>query len=356
MNRLSTPRLIAALLVTALSFGGLAALVGPILNWAPIDFCRFHTASRMILTGRSPYGQFPFFAPPWLAFLLAPLVLLPCPSAGLAWILTNTALIIGSSYGLGALADVRRRDRLPIAILMALLPYAFFAYITGQLSIVVLTACVLCAWGLNTERQGAVVAGLSLATLKPHIVALPMLLILLELIRRRRWSPLLLACATLFALGTAGALFVPTWPGALLRSWTGGAFYEPRENLLGLATFGVPAWLTYPFAGYTLLLWWQRRLDLHTIGLSAAVNLLVVPYSRGYDYVLLLLPLAAVWSARPSPNRRIALGLASAAQLLPLMRVVIPRVGLLEALAPTLCAVALLLVSRLQWRGVRPTP
>jgi hypothetical protein len=183
-----------------------------------------------------------------------------------------------------------------------------------------------------------------------------MLLILLELIRCRRWSPLLVACATLLALGTAGALFVPTWPGALLRSWTGGAFYAPRENLLGLATFGVPAWLTYPFAGYTLLLWWQRRLDLHTIGLGAAVNLLVVPYSRGYDYVLLLLPLAAAWRTRPSPNRRIALGLAAAAQILPLMRVVIPRAGLLEALAPALCTVALLLVSRLRWRGVRPTP
>jgi hypothetical protein len=366
MNRFPAPwlprlrhpsaRLSLALLVAALTLGSVASLLGPALNWAPIDFCRFHNASKMILAGRSPYGQLPFFTPPWLAFLLSPLLLLPCSSAALAWILANTALIIGSSHGLGTLAVIPRRYRLPIATLTALLPYAFFAYITGQLSIVALASCVLCARGLSTQRHRAVVIGLLLATLKPHIVAVPMLLVLLELVHRKQWSSLLAALSVLLALGALGAMFVPTWPEALLTSWTTGAFYEPRQNLLGLATFGVPAWLTYPFVGYTLLLWWQRRLDLQILGLSAAVNLLLVPYSRSYDCVLLLLPLAAAWRAPPSPQRHIALSLATAAQLLPLVRAVIPQAGLLEALAPALCTLALLLVSRLRWRELRSLP
>ena len=135
---------------------------------------------------------------------------------------------------------------------------------------------------------------------------------------------------------------------------------DPRPRLdwvmsaaLGLAAFGVPAWLTYPLVGYALLFWWQRRLDLPMLGLSAAVNLLVIPYSRSYDYVLLLLPLAAVWRAPPSPQRRIALSLTIAAQLLPLIRAFIPRAGLLEALGPALCTLALLCVSRLRWRELR---
>jgi hypothetical protein len=334
----------------ALSFGLVALLLGPTLSLAPIDFCRFYAASKMILTGRSPYAQLPFFAPPWLAFLLSPLLLLPCSSAALAWILTNTALVIGSSHILGTLAAVPKRYRLPTALLTALLPYTVFAYITGQLSIVALASCVLCAWGLSTKHQGTAVIGLVLATLKPHIVALPMLLVLLELVRRKQWSSLLTASAALLTLGIAAGTLVPAWPRALLASWTSGAFYEPRRNLLGLAAFGVSAWPTYPLAGYALLLWWQRRLDLQILGLSAAVNLLIIPYSRSYDYVLLLLSLAAVWRAPPSPQRRIALSLAIAAQLLPLIRAFIPRAGLLEALAPALCTLALLFISRLRFQ------
>jgi hypothetical protein len=237
--------------------------------------------------------------------------------------------------------------------LTAILPYALFSYITGQLSIVALAACTLCVWGLNANHQWPIAAGLILATLKPHVVALPVLLIVLELAHRRQWLPLGAACAALVALGSMAVALVPTWPRTLLTAWTSGAFYEPRENLLGVAAFNVPSWLTYPFIAYTLLAWWQHGFDLRVLAVAVAANLLAVPYSRSYDYVLLLLPLAAVWSASPSPQKRLALGLAASAQLLPLMRAFIPWVGLLETLAPALCLVGLLLVSRLQWRALR---
>jgi hypothetical protein len=345
-------RLIATLLTVAFFFIILAWLIGPILKWAPIDFCRFYTASKMILDGQIPYGELPFFAPPWLAFVLSPLLIFPCSSAALAWILTNIALTITSTGVLGMLASVPRRYRLLVGTASALLPYAVFTYITGQLSIITLASCTLCAWGLSRRHREATVIGLLLATLKPHIVALPMLLVLLELLRRRRWSSLFAASVGLLALCIVGLAFVPTWPQALLTSWTSGSFYEPRKNLLGLAAFGVPVWLTYPFIGYALLLWWQRRLDLHTLALGVTVNLLAIPYSRSYDYILLLIPVAAIWRTPSSLQKGIALGLALTAQLLPLIRATIPRAGLPEALAPAFCTAALLLVSRLRWKDL----
>ena len=299
--------------------------------------------------GRNPYGQIPFFAPPWLSFVLSPLLLLPCPSAAVAWILTNIVLVVVSWSLLTILACIPRRYLLIAGILSALLPYAVFTYITGQLSVVALTSCTLSAWGLSKRRQGAVVIGLILSTLKPHVVALPTILIVLELVRQRRWSYLLTSFIVLLLLSATGAAFVPAWPRGLLSSWTSGRFYEPRENLLGLATFGVPSWLTYPFIGYALLLWWQRCLDLHTFALSVAVNLLAVPYSRSYDYVLLLIPVAATWHASSSRQGQVAFGLTLLAQLLPLVRVLVPHAGLLEALAPTLCTTGLMLVSRMRW-------
>jgi hypothetical protein len=327
-----------------------ALIVGPILDWAPIDFCRFYTGSKTILAGQNPYGQLPFFAPPWLAFLLSPLPLLPRSSAALLWILLNIVTIIASFQTFWTLASSPgQRRQSAILGLAAIAPYALFTYMTGQLSIVALNACVLSAWGLTTGYHWPVAIGLVLASLKPHIVALPMVLVVLELMYRRQWKPLLIASSVLVAMGLVAALLVPKWPRTLLASWAGGAFYEPRDNLLGLSTFAVPLWLTYPFVAYALLLWWHRGLDAHVLALAAAVNLLTIPYSRSYDYVLLLLPLAAAWAASPSPQRRASLSLATLAQLLPLFRVFIPRAGLVEVLAPALCTLGMLLISRFHW-------
>ena len=328
-------------------------LVGPTLHWAPIDFCRFHSGSKMILAGQNPYGRLPFFAPPWFAFLLSPLLLVPCSSAALAWTLINVAVVVASSYVLWApTATTGRQHRPAILSLTALLPYPLFTYMTGQLSIVALCACVLSSWGLISGLQWPVVASLVLATLKPHILALPMLLVLLELIRRRRWQTLIVTSVILAILGLIAAFFVPTWPRALLSSWASGGFYEPRDNLLGLAAFNVPLWLTCPFLVYVLLLWKQRGLDRHVMALAVATNLLVMPYSRSYDYVLLLIPLAVIWTTPRVPHQRLALGLAASAQFLPLIRILLPQAGLVEALAPTLCMLGLLAISHLNSSAV----
>ncbi len=317
--------------------------VGPVLDWGPIDFSRFYAASKMILAGENPYGRLPFFAPPWLALLLAPFAALPRSSAALAWTVANIALLFLSVTVISSLAGAAARPRLLLAIPSAFLPYAVFSYITGQLSIVALASCVLCLWGLHNRRSNAVAAGLVLATLKAHIVALPMLLVLLTAIRRRRWSILVGALLALGALCVLSTVFLWTWPIDWIAAVASGSFYEPRENLLGVAAFGVPLWLTLPFVAYTIVTWCRRPFNLDTLGLGVAANLLAMPYTRSYDYVLLLIPTAAVCSKQSSPRRNLAVVVVLLAQLLPLARALIPGAGLLEAIAPSLCMGAILL-------------
>jgi hypothetical protein len=223
------------------------------------------------------------------------------------------------------------------------LPYALFNYVSGQLSAVSLLACVLCAWGLSVDRPWAVVAGLVLTTIKPHLVALPALVVILELLRQRRWWWVLAAAAALTGLGLIALVFVPAWPRALLVAWASGAFRDQPIHF-GLPAFDVPLWLTYPFVAYALLTWWRRRFDVHVLALGTVANLLTTPYSRSYDCILLLIPLVVAWTAPPSPRQRLALGLTTLAQLLPLVRACIPRVGWLQALAPALCMLGLLLI------------
>jgi len=343
LSRMPSPTVRGAIVVVILALA-VAVAVGPSLNLTPVDFGRFYKASETILARQNPYGRIPFFAPPWIAFMLSPLLLLPLPSAALAWTLLNIAALVVSACTLWALAAApEKRGRFLLAGLAAILPYALFNYVSGQLSVVSLMACALCAWGLSADRPWAIVVGLTLTTLKPHIVALPALVVILELVRRRHWLWILQAVAAPVGLGLIALAFVPTWPRELLAAWLGGGFRD--QPVFDLQTFNIPGWTTYPFVAYTLFVWWRRRCDAYVLAVATVANILATPYSRSYDYVLLLIPLIVAWAAPPSSRQRLALGLTTLAQFLPLVRACAPHAGPLEVIAPALCMLGLLLTS-----------
>jgi hypothetical protein len=47
-----------------------------------LDFENYMTGSRMIWHLENPYGEVEFFAPPWMAILIGPFLLLPLRAAG----------------------------------------------------------------------------------------------------------------------------------------------------------------------------------------------------------------------------------------------------------------------------------
>jgi len=303
--------------------------LGRALPIALIDFEHYYAAGQALWQRQNPYGAIEFFAPPWMALLLAPLLALPARTASAAWVL----LLVAATGGAAGLATTwlryppAPRARLWVLVLAVLAPPALFVYITGQVTGLVGPAALLAAWLVATrceQRHAGLTAGaLWLALLKPHVVALLLMLCGLELLRRRAWRPL----ALFVALVAAGALFgfvvLPGWPAALWQAWREGDYLGGpglvAAGYRGLADLGVPGWLWLPLAGYAVYAWWRQGLTAYVVALALPVGLLLVPYHRSYDQVVLLLPLLFIFArTRAASFSPIARGLALAALVMPL--------------------------------------
>jgi hypothetical protein len=331
---------------------GVAAIyvLGQVLPISLLDFDHYYQASRELWQGRNPYGIIEFFAPPWMALLLAPLLLLSPRIASAIWIV----LMVGNLGGAAVLAVTwleyphRPRSKLAVVILGTLAPSALYVYITGQVTGLVGPAAILAAWLIGTGRAQRypwlVASALLVTTLKPHIVAVLVLLCGLELLRRRTWS-VLARFAALLAVGAAFSFVVlPAWPEAVWSAWRGGAYLGGpglvAAGYIGLTELGIPTWVFLPLATYVVVAWWKQGLSPWVAALALAAGLLVVPYSRIYDQSILWLPLLLGMSAVARRNIRADRGwLVSSLAFLAL---VVPEVGL-DIIAPALLTIALLL-------------
>src|SRR5262249_35906769 len=98
----------------------LAWLLSRALPLTLLDFEHYVQPSPLLWQGQNPYGLVEFFAPPWLALLLAPLLPLPIKLASAIWILLTLAAI-GATAGLSqqmAGAPRRRWARQASLVLM----------------------------------------------------------------------------------------------------------------------------------------------------------------------------------------------------------------------------------------------
>ena len=294
MSRSSLWLLVAVSVVVVL----IVWLVATSWNVRMLDLENYVSASRMLWLGEDPYGSVEFFAPPWLALCLFPLIVLPPKLAVAVWLFVNV-LAVGGAVALSTrwlCVTGRLRRMFLMGALPVLIPGVLFCYVTGQIVPLVGLAMLFCAWRISSGMVNWIVAiGLLFATFKPHVVVLPVLICVLELIRRREWSGLLriavcMAVASVFAFAV-----LPDWPVSLIGAWVQGDYRGGRPGLVatgywGLRELGIPLWAMLPLALYTVSLWWRRGLNAQVFSLALTTNLLLVPYSRRYDHVLLILP------------------------------------------------------------------
>ena len=104
-----------------------------IMSFRLLDFENFVTASRMIWHGINPYGSVEYFAPPWLAILIGPFLLIPLPIASFLWLLINVLCILLTSvvsiYWMKTPRSGYRRMLLIIGF--SVMPASFFSLIIG---------------------------------------------------------------------------------------------------------------------------------------------------------------------------------------------------------------------------------
>ena len=288
----------ATLLATVISGVVLLVLIARIDTFAPVDLANYATGAGMLLRGQNPYGPVEFFLPPWSVVLLWPLALRPLGYMAGPWmVLSAFALVVQGGIVLRWCA-ARPGKGLWIAVvgLSALSPAAIFCYVTGQVSPLValatLVALRLASHGSSAPLAFGVAVGMAL--LKPNLTLVPITVCLLEIVRMRRFRYTLQAGIVVAAFLAVAFAVQPSWPSDLAAAWMAGAFRGgpglAAAGHRGLIELGVPPWLLVPALAYVARAWMREHLSLRVVALSLTAGLLVTPYARAYDLVLLTLP------------------------------------------------------------------
>jgi hypothetical protein len=261
----------------------------------------FYPAIRYTLAGENPYmayyeetdqGAPPnFFSPPWLLLILLPFGLFPMAVARSFWLL----FLIGVTlYTIGLLRPWGLHGLKPL--LLVALPWSLIGLLFGQVAVLVLLGAVLAiveARKPDRTHAGALklLLGLLLMGIKPQlglILALPLLIQMAW--QRDRRLPLVVGLGAVILMITL--LLIPSfWAhaaqvGQIAPHWTSTLERE-------LALWQWPAWPAHlvrllVVGGMLLWAWRDRSLSPGWWSAWLAAVLIITPYTRAYDGVLLL--------------------------------------------------------------------
>lgn len=244
--------------------------------------------------------------PPWVAAWFLPLALLSFRQATQAWLVINIGLVLTCIFVARQLFDSQSKDMRPLLLLalgVVLFPSTIVAIFMGQVNILVLAGLILFLWLYQRQNDIAAGAVLSLTLIKPHLIFLALLLILLVVLKDRRWKVVLgFAMATLLSIGIV-LLRRPAFILECLASTGDGnllAWQSP--TLTSFLSISLDLWWLR-FGGLLLVpvvifLWYRTKDNLPfliMLDLAIIASIITTPFGWSYDYVLLLLPLMHVW-------------------------------------------------------------
>jgi len=291
------------------------------------DFICFWTSAKLLASGQNPYDPalqttlqqglgwvkaddgiglydfMPYYYPPWLGLLCVPLLPLGYPLAKIVWLVINFELLLLTGWLLKTI--IKSLPRLvPIVVVPGFI-LSLSALVMGQVSPLVLFLIVV-TWKLvNVRRDDAAGCLLALAGFKPQLTGLLWLGILCWSARQERWRIVRGFGVTGAALCLTSTLVTPTWLTAMATATR--VTPPPNAYFIGLGTtwFSVlkaarpPAWVLWggyllvalPLlaAGLKLVLDRSRRID-DVISVSLIGSFFLMPYSRAYDFPVLLIP------------------------------------------------------------------
>ncbi len=295
-------------------------------------------------SGRDYHAIYPY----WALLAAVPFATLDFPLALRLWTLLNGLLLLLGGYlafraaGRSFAPAPTWQTHLPLLLLSGglalylLAGVAYFVYrpaianlYIGQHSIIIFALLALVYYLSHPVGQAAgqasreVLAGiaLALATFKPQLTGLVVLLALLVWLRRRSWRPILSFVLTGLLLNLAPLLLAPTSLADWLKVSFSGQQQATRMAPVATSWWGMSYNLTgggWLLAGGLSLLtlallarpWWvaiNSGLLANALPLTVIVGLLISPYTLVYDQVVLLLPFAWLWLAAGATNPRAAI-------------------------------------------------
>jgi hypothetical protein len=246
--------------------------------------------------------------PPWLLAVLLPYTLVPFDRAAWLWMLTNIALVFASAVLLWRLESDQRRGWIAPLIAFAYSP-TLTALIAGQVNVLVLFSLALFLFFDSQKRDELAGASLALTLIKPQLVYVTVPILVLDLIRHRRWRALIGLAVALLSLSAVVFFLRPTFPLEYAATVEGGRLFDYDTPTLGSALGAAINWqwgrlialIVLPLA----VLVWSRRARWETrtlVDVTVLLSLITAPFAWSYDFVVLLVPLLRIvgWMA----NRR----------------------------------------------------
>jgi alpha-1,2-mannosyltransferase len=318
----------------AIALALFCAAVGPLLffkfrsGYVPGDLDIYRAAGTLALHGKGPYGphfgrglrvDLPFTYPPFAAFMVIPLAVLPARVAQVVWTLANVGFLSVMVWWLFRPVLERRGLGHPAFLALAIGAFAWTVPVAqtiayGQVNLfLALLIFVDCT---RTSRRRGVLVGIAAA-----IKLTPGLFILYFAVTRQ-WAAALRAVVTFAVCELVAAAILP---GAARQYWlhlvwqatrVGNPYRFYDQSLYGaILHVGLPSWLWGPAvlvvgaAG----LWRARRAYLAgcevvavaLVGLSA---LLISPISWQHHAVWILLVFGALagWATTPARTALVA--------------------------------------------------
>lgn len=252
-----------------------------------VDFhYNFFPAAKLLLSRQSPYINKGFFNPPWVLYPILPLTILPEWLASLVWVIVNIVIIF---YALNLAADYlgvpKSRKRALLVAALTISPFPFAVAFTGQLSSFVLLGLVVSfARSFNWAAPAFLL-------IKPQIGLVPTLIWLARRILFKDWWKILFATFLLIILLLPALLMASDTLNSFIANLLSGYYYSispeyiiaPYRVLIGV---GLPGWLSLVITGVALWALYKKP----TLPMVATATLLIAPYIRTQDNILLLVP------------------------------------------------------------------
>lgn len=269
--------------------------------------------SRLLGVPRGTIALHPNPYPPWYVILFLFLGFFPLHTAARIWFTCNVAMLIGGVVQLTHGLSIRRQFIFLLGCVM--FPPVIGLLVVGQTTMPLILGVGLCYYGFRCEKPFAIASGLFLFTLKPHLgILLFLAVFILSLQRLHYFKRMLLWFAVVFGAALVASFVVePHWMSEMIHAltrWSAVPVNVRRDTCSSLTVelsrqlslnqmHSLRLGMVNMALAFCALLGMRlsyRKGNIEPIlymAISILLTLLAVPYIRNYDYVLLLVSLAA---------------------------------------------------------------
>lgn len=295
------------------------------------DFIEYWAAAKLLIAAGNPYSPQQLLTlqqsvgwsqnaplimwnPPWTLFFIAPFGLPDYETAQFVWFVLHSMIIfLGARILWQAYGGARQKSWWAPVAVVTFAP-TYLALFLGQIGALILLGLIIFLYSVNRRAWITAGLGLSLVSVKPHLLYLFWLALVFWMLRERRWRFLGGWLVGSFVTGAAPLFFNPSVYSQYLALVKGGDVIRPFDwatpnigSALGVffsIAGGWIHWLPSVAGALWLICYWRRNARAWEWSKQLAIILLVsvttASFAWTFDQIVLLPAViqGALWVSR----------------------------------------------------------